>query len=43
MTQHFSNDFNFKEWADERLAQVEQCLKHGIDAHAPAQLGEAMR
>jgi farnesyl diphosphate synthase len=43
MTEHFSNDFNFKEWADERLAQVEQGLKHGIDAHAPAQLGEAMR
>ena len=43
MTGQFSSDFNFKEWADERLAQVEQCLKHGIDAHAPAQLGEAMR
>ena len=43
MTEHFSNDFNFKEWTDERLTQVEQGLKHGIDAHAPAQLGEAMR
>jgi len=43
MTAHFSNEFNFTEWADERLAQVEQSLKHGIDAHAPAHLGEAMR
>ena len=43
MTEHFSNDFNFKEWADERLAQVEQGLTPGIDAHAPAQLGDAMR
>ena len=43
MTEHFSNEFNFKEWTEERLTQVEQGLKHGIDAHAPAQLGEAMR
>ena len=43
MTDHFSNEFNFKEWTEERLTQVEQGLKHGIDAHAPAQLGEAMR
>ena len=43
MTSQFSSAFNFKEWTEERLAQVEQSLKHGIDAHAPAQLGEAMR
>ncbi|WP_090130939.1 polyprenyl synthetase family protein [Limnohabitans sp. Rim11] len=43
MTAQFSNAFDFKDWSDERLAQVEQALKHGIDAHAPAQLGEAMR
>ena len=39
----FSNNFNFKAWSEERLAQVEQVLKQGIDAHAPAGLGEAMR
>ena len=43
MTSQFPSAFNFKEWTEERLAQVEQSLKHGIDAHAPAQLGEAMR
>ena len=43
MTSQFSSAFNFKEWTEERLAQIEQSLKHGIDAHAPAQLGEAMR
>ena len=43
MTSQFSSAFNFKEWTEERLAQVEQSLKYGIDAHAPAQLGEAMR
>ena len=43
MTSQFSSAFNFTEWTEERLAQVEQSLKHGIDAHAPAQLGEAMR
>jgi farnesyl diphosphate synthase len=39
----FSTDFNFKAWSEARLAQVEQVLKQGIDAHAPAGLGEAMR
>jgi farnesyl diphosphate synthase len=43
MSLNFSNTFNFKEWSEARLAQVEQALKKGIDAHAPAQLGEAMR
>jgi len=43
MSLSFSNTFNFKEWSEARLAQVEQALKKGIDAHAPAQLGEAMR
>jgi farnesyl diphosphate synthase len=43
MSLSFSNNFNFKEWSEARLAQVEQALKKGIDAHAPAQLGEAMR
>ena len=43
MSLSFSNAFNFKEWSEARLAQVEQALKKGIDAHAPAQLGEAMR
>jgi farnesyl diphosphate synthase len=43
MTVPFSNNFHFNAWAHERLAQVEQALKHGIDAHAPAGLGEAMR
>jgi len=43
MNSPFSNNFNFKAWSEERLAQVEQVLKQGIDAHAPAGLGEAMR
>ena len=43
MSDSFSNAFNFKSWSDVRLAQVEQMLKQGIDAHAPAGLGEAMR
>ena len=43
MTPQFSSTFNFQAWSEERLAQVAQSLKHGIDAHAPAQLGEAMR
>ena len=43
MSLSFSNNFNFKEWSEARLAQVEQALKQGIDAHAPAALGEAMR
>ena len=43
MTSQFSSTFNFKTWSEERLAQVAQSLKHGIDAHAPAHLGEAMR
>jgi farnesyl diphosphate synthase len=43
MSLSFSNTFNFKEWSEARLAQVEQALKKGIDAHAPARLGEAMR
>jgi farnesyl diphosphate synthase len=43
MSLNFSNTFNFKEWSEARLAQVEQALKKGIDAHTPAQLGEAMR
>ena len=43
MSLSFSNTFNFKEWSEARLAQVEQALKKGIDAHAPAQLGDAMR
>jgi farnesyl diphosphate synthase len=43
MSLSFSNTFNFKEWSEARLAQVEQALKKGIDAHAPAQLGEVMR
>ena len=43
MSDSFSNAFNFKSWSEVRLAQVEQMLKQGIDAHAPAGLGEAMR
>ena len=43
MSEQFSNAFNFKEWSEERLAQVEQALKQGIDAQAPAGLGNAMR
>ena len=37
------NNIDFKAWSEERLTQVEQVLKQGIDAHAPAGLGEAMR
>ena len=43
MSDSFSNAFNVKSWSEVRLAQVEQMLKQGIDAHAPAGLGEAMR
>ena len=43
MSDYFSNAFNFKNWTELRLAQVEQMLKQGIDAQAPAGLGEAMR
>jgi farnesyl diphosphate synthase len=43
MTPQFSSTFNFQAWSEERLAQVAQSLKHGIDVHAPAHLGEAMR
>ena len=43
MSDSFSNAFNFKSWSEVRLAQVEQMLKQGIDAHAPAGLGDAMR
>jgi farnesyl diphosphate synthase len=43
MSSFNSNNFDFKAWSVERLTQVEQVLKHGIDAHAPAGLGEAMR
>jgi farnesyl diphosphate synthase len=43
MTAPLTQGLPFKAWAEERLAQVEQALKHGIDAHAPAGLGEAMR
>ena len=43
MNSSFSNTFDFKAWSEERLAQVEQVLKQGIDAQAPAALGEAMR
>ena len=43
MSDSFSNAFNLKSWSEVRLAQVEQMLKQGIDAHAPAGLGEAMR
>jgi farnesyl diphosphate synthase len=43
MSDSFSNAFNFKNWTELRLAQVEQMLKQGIDAQAPAGLGEAMR
>ncbi len=43
MSDSFSNAFNFRNWTELRLAQVEQMLKQGIDAQAPAGLGEAMR
>jgi farnesyl diphosphate synthase len=43
MSDSFSNAFNAKAWSEARLVQVEQMLKQGIDAHAPAGLGEAMR
>jgi farnesyl diphosphate synthase len=43
MSNSFSNAFNFRNWTELRLAQVEQMLKQGIDAQAPAGLGEAMR
>jgi farnesyl diphosphate synthase len=43
MNKSLTAEFNFKSWADARLAQVEQVLKQGIDGHAPAGLGEAMR
>ncbi len=43
MSDYFSNAFNFKNWTELRLAQVEQMLNQGIDAQAPAGLGEAMR
>ena len=43
MSSNFSREFNFQAWSAERLAQVEQFLKHGIDAHSPASLGQAMR
>ena len=43
MSSFNSNHFDFKAWSDERLTQVEQVLKQGIDAHAPAALGQAMR
>jgi len=43
MTPQFSSTFNFQAWSEERLAQVAQSLKYGIDVHAPAHLGEAMR
>jgi len=43
MSSFHSNHFDFKAWSEERLTQVEQVLKQGIDAHAPASLGQAMR
>jgi farnesyl diphosphate synthase len=43
MSNSFTGAFNFKAWSEARLAQVEQLLKQGIDGHAPAGLGEAMR
>ncbi len=43
MNKSLMAEFSFKTWADARLAQVEQVLKQGIDGHAPAGLGEAMR
>jgi farnesyl diphosphate synthase len=43
MSNSFSGAFNFKAWSEARLAQVEQLLKQGIDAQAPAGLGAAMR
>ena len=43
MSSFNSNQFDFKAWSEERLTQVEQVLKQGIDANAPASLGQAMR
>jgi len=43
MSSFNSNQFDFKAWSEQRLTQVEQVLKQGIDAHAPANLGQAMR
>ncbi|NDD24923.1 MAG: polyprenyl synthetase family protein, partial [Betaproteobacteria bacterium] len=43
MSDALTGQFNFKAWSEARLAQVEQQLKHGMDGHAPAGLGEAMR
>jgi farnesyl diphosphate synthase len=43
MSSFNSNQFDFKAWSEQRLTQVEQVLKQGIDAHAPANIGQAMR
>jgi farnesyl diphosphate synthase len=43
MSDALTGQFNFKAWSEARLAQVEQQLKHGMDGHSPAGLGEAMR
>ena len=43
MSGQFSNALDLADWSQRRLAQVEQTLRQGIDAHAPAGLGQAMR